>query len=190
VKRRIRMIVMVSLLAALLVAGAPPASANFSNGPDSAGIVERFESPGFGLWVDSDAGLIAFANVNSVADACNGIPAGAGDQQVVVLPNGVVLGLLHDDAVPIIVVPLGSPDDICAEPDNWQVIATGVGNVRSTDNDFNESGTRTNSFGSRLNGSVVDADGGKWSIAARFRARIDKGGNFTAKESVNLAPRG
>jgi len=130
------------------------------------------------------------ANVKSGADACNGIPAGTGDLQLVSLPGGVLISLLHDDDVPILVIPFEDPDVICLDPDNWPVIATGVGNVRAQDNDADVSGTRTNSFGTRVNGSVEDAEGGLWNIQASFRARITKGGDFVARESIHLVPRG
>ena len=166
-------------------------SANFGNGPSSAGIVERFSAPGFGVWVDEAKGLLVLANVNSVADACNGIPAGAGDVQEVTLPSGVIVALLHDDHVPVLVVPLAGPEVICAAPGAWPVIATGTGNVRSQDNDVMESGSRMNAFGSSVTGSVVDGDDKVWSLRAAFRARIDQDGDFIlTREVIDLVKRG
>jgi hypothetical protein len=168
-----------------------PAAANFSNGPSSAGIVERFAEPGIGAWADGEDGLLVLANADSLADACIGNPAGPGDVQVVTLPSGVIVVLLHDDDVPLLVVPLGSPDDICADPGAWPVIATGTGDVRGTDNDVEESGSRMNSFGQRVTGRVIDGNGDAWSVQAHFRARINKSGDFIlTRENVNLVKRG
>jgi hypothetical protein len=172
-----------------MLVGAVPATANFSNGPGSAGIVDRFDDPGFGVWFDD--GLIVAANVNSIADLCNGIPAGAGNVQEVHLPGGVLVSLLHDDDVPLLVFPDGDPEVICADPDEWPLIATGVGDVRGIDNDVFVSGTRTNVFGTRVNGSVVDGDGGAWSLQVMFRGKINKDGDFKLiREDINLVSRG
>lgn len=192
VRFRLRDLMFFSVLTVFLVAGAAPAGANFSNGPSSAGIVERFDGPGFAVFADPDelGGVFVLANLNSVADACNGIPAGPGDVQELSLPGDVTIQLVHDDDVPVIVIPLADPEVICADPDNWPIIATGSGDVRAQDNDLFGSRTRTNAFGLRLTGSVVDGDGGLWNIQAHFRAHVDQNGEFVANERVNLVSRG
>jgi hypothetical protein len=144
-------------LGAIGFAGGSPAMANVSNGPSSAGIVERFDSPGFSFVPDFEDGLLVFANVNSIADACDGIPAGAGVEQVVFTPNGRVNGILQDDDVPVIVAPLGSAEAICGNPDAWPVIATGTGNVRASSGGFH------------VTGRVEDLDGQPWNVQAAFK---------------------
>ncbi len=185
---------MVSVATGALMAAMLPAvaSANFGNGPASAGIVERFEQPGIGIWIDETDELVVLANVASVRDACEDRPAGAGDVQVLTLPNGVIITVLHDNDVPVLVVPLAPPEvDPCADPDNYRVIATGTGNVRGTDNDANVSLTRNNTFGNRLSGRVVDDSGQAWSVQAVFRARVTQDDEFKLiREDVNLVKRG
>ena len=184
---------MVSLFAGVLMAAMLPgvASANFGNGPSSAGVVERFNDPGFAGIPDFDKGLLLLANVNSVSDACNDIPAGAGNVQVVTLRSGAVVVLLHDDDIPLVVTPLAPPDVVCADPASWPVIATGIGKIRATDNDGDVSLTRTNSFGQRITGRVVDGNGAAWSVQAHFKARITKDDEFIlTREGINLVKRG
>jgi hypothetical protein len=187
-KRTLTAILVGGLMATMLPG---VASANFGNGPSSAGVVERFNDPGFAAIPDFDEGLLLFANVNSVSDACNGIPAGAGNVQVVTLRSGAVVVLLHDDDIPLIVTPLAPPEAVCADPANWPVIATGIGKIRATDNNADESLTRTNSFGQRVTGSVVDGNGDAWSVQAHFKARVTKDDEFIlTREGINLVKRG
>lgn len=147
-----RILIVIAAMSLMLLVLAAPAGANFSNGPSEAGNVERFDSPGFGVIPDFDDGLLLFANVNSIADACNDIPAGAGDEQVV---GGGANSVLHDDDVPLIVAPLGPPDAICGNPDAWPVIATGTGDVRASNGGF------------RIIGTVEEPDGQLWNVQAR-----------------------
>ena len=144
-------------LGAIGFAGGAPAQANVGNAPSSSGIVERFESPGFTVIPDFEDELLVFANVNSIADACNDIPAGAGVEQVVFTPNGRVNGILQDDDVPVIVAPLGSAADVCFDPNTYPVIATGVGNVRASAGGFH------------LRGTVEEPDGQHWNVQASFK---------------------
>ena len=144
-------------LGAIGTASGTPAAADIGNGPSSAGIVERFDSPGFSFVPDFEDGLVVFANVNSIADACNGIPAGAGVEQLVFTPNGRVNGVLQDDDVPVIVAPLGPAEVVCGDPAAWPVIATGTGNVRA------------GSGGFHLTGTVEEPDGQLWNVQAAFK---------------------
>jgi len=156
-KRKISIAAAVGVtLGAIGFAGGAPAHANVSNAPSSSGIVERFESPGFIVVPDFEDGLLVFANVNSIADACNGIPAGAGVEQVVFTPNGRVNGILQDDGVPVIVAPLGPPEAVCGDPDNYPVIATGVGDARASAGGF------------QVTGTVEELNGQKWNVQASF----------------------
>jgi hypothetical protein len=56
--------------------------------------------------------------------------------------------------------------------------ATGTARLRGTDNDIAVSLTRTNAFGARLNGRVVDVDGKTWQYMLGFQLRIDRNGEF------------
>jgi hypothetical protein len=148
--------------------GGAPAQANVGNGPASSGIVERFDSPGFTVIPDFEDGLLVFANVNSIADACNGVPAGAGVEQVVFTPNGRVNGILQDDDVPVIVAPLGLEEEVC-DPAGWPVIATGTGDVRASAGGFH------------LTGTVEQPNGQQWNVQASFKP---------SGPDVNLVKRG
>lgn len=144
-------------LGAIGMASGPPAAADIGNGPSSAGIVERFDSPGFSFVPDLEDGLVVFANVNSIADACNGIPAGAGVEQLVFTPNGRVNGVLQDDDVPLIVAPIGPAEVVCGDPAAWPVIATGIGKVDASSGGFHVTGT------------VEESDGQQWNVQAAFK---------------------
>lgn len=141
------------LIGLMLLVLAAPAAANYSNGPDSAGVVERFDSPGLAVVPDFEDGLLVFVNVNSIEDACNGIPAGAGDEQLVFTPNRVN-AVLQDDDVPVIVAPLGPEEEVCAG--DWPVIAEGIGDVHAANG------------GIRVIGTVQDASGDLWNVKAGF----------------------
>ena len=158
-------------LGAIGFAGGAPAQANVGNGPASSGIVERFDSPGFTVIPDFEDGLLVFANVNSIADACAEppIPAGAGVEQVVFTPNGRVNGILQDDDVPVIVAPLGPPEAVCVDPAAWPVIAMGTGDVRASAGGFH------------LTGTVEEPDGQQWNVQASFKP---------SGPDVNLVKRG
>ena len=149
-----RTLVALAAVAVMSLVLAVPAGANFSNGPSTAGVVERFDSPGFSVVPDFEDGLLVFVNVNSIAYACGGIPAGAGDENVVFTPSGRVNGQLHDYDVPVIVAPLGDPGEVCAG--EWPVIAEGTGDVRG------------NNGGFRAIGTVEDANGDLWNVKAGF----------------------
>ena len=56
--------------------------------------------------------------------------------------------------------------------------ATGSGDVIGRDNDVDVSLSRTNSFGERLTGTVVDIDGNTWQFSGHFQARIDRNDEF------------
>ena len=158
-------------LGAIGLTGGTPAVANVGNGPSSAGVVERFDSPGFTFVPDFEDGLVVFANVNSIADACSGIPAGAGVEQLVFTPNGRVNGILQDDDVPVIVAPLGTVEAVCGDPAAWPVIATGTGNVRASQGGFH------------VRGTVEEPDGQRWNVQASFKPNRPDG-------DVNLVKRG
>lgn len=69
-----------------------------------------------------------------------------------------------DDDVPPLIDPCVDTDD---QSGAW---ATGPVSVNANDNDFDVSGTRTNSFGDRGQGTVVDGDDARWHYSWAFRA--------------------
>ena len=70
--------------------------------------------------------------------------------------------------------------------------ATGSARVSGNDNDLFVSGTRTNAFGDRGQGSVVDAGGTEYHYSWVFQALIDRAGEFRllVPDRSVLRPRG
>lgn len=78
----------------------------------------------------------------------------------------------------------GDPGAICAG--EGELLGTGTVHFLSTDNDLFVSGTRTNSFGGALHGTVRGEDGG-WSVSGQFRALITQDGEFRVlRESLTV----
>lgn len=70
-------------------------------------------------------------------------------------------------------------------------LAIGHAKVTSNDNDLDVSGTRTNAFGDRGRGTVVDGDGGQWHYSWNFTATIDQNGEFNVRtENHNFKKKG
>ena len=69
----------------------------------------------------------------------------------------------------------GPCQDTDAQDGPW---AVGTAHWTRNDNDLDVSGTRTNAFGERLRGTVVDAAGNAWHFSGHFRAVIDRDGEF------------
>ena len=175
--RRLR-IVTASLALALLaapVAAAPP---------------QRSAEPLFFIFLNEELGAVEFFNIDRdefcaweaggfVGDAPvetlvpeQSVATGKG---ALVVRNVVTstydIWLLDDDA------DLSGP---CQDTDDqdgpW---ATGFARVMSNDNDLDVSGTRTNSFGDRGQGTVREvATGQGWALSWTFRATIDRHGTF------------
>ena len=78
--------------------------------------------------------------------------------------------------------------DTDAQSGPW---ATGSAHVQANDNDFDGSGTRTNSFGVRGQGTVEDASGGTWHFSWTNRLQNTKDGEFRERAAnFNLHPIG
>lgn len=66
--------------------------------------------------------------------------------------------------------------------------ATGTGDVKGRDNDVDVSLTRTNSFGERLTGTVVDIDGNTWQFSGHILLHVDRNDEFfVINEQFTLA---
>lgn len=84
--------------------------------------------------------------------------------------------------------PSGPCEDTAGLSGPW---ATGYGASAGNDNDLDVSGTRTNSFGDHVQGTVQDGDGGQWHYSSHFRAHIDRDFEFTVKTvNTNLKKKG
>jgi len=87
-----------------------------------------------------------------------------------------------DPDVPPLVDPCVDTD---AQSGPW---ATGSAHVEANDNDFDGSRTRTNSFGVRGQGTVMDATGGTWHFSWTNRIQITKDDVPRACSELQPAP--
>ena len=69
----------------------------------------------------------------------------------------------------------GPCQDTDAQDGPW---AVGTARWTLNDNDVDVSGSRSNAFGERAQGSAVDAAGNTWHISWHFRLLIDRNGEF------------
>jgi hypothetical protein len=191
-RSKVVVVVMTVVLSGMMAA---PAVGNFSNGPDEAGVVERFSLP-FGLsFEDADAGLVALGGPPPEQGCVGqGFEDNVGDFQAVQTAAGPVI-LVVQAEIPFYVYEGTSVFEVCAAvlDDGLQPIAAGENiAVRLTDNFWNyEPGSRSNPFGANANGTVYDAEGDAWSFHASQKFKLDRDGNFTVRtESVRLSKRG
>jgi hypothetical protein len=159
--------------------GTPAPQFNFSNGPSNLPNVFRFEGTvGGAAVVDPRTDLVAFDGLpENPADLaeCGGTDEilNLADFQI----SGDLSGVFHllaQAELNIHVYRLSTFIDICAS----EPLAQGTGRLIIDDNDAGVSGTRTNSFGHRLNGPVTLAGGGDAHLAAHSRFQIMKDGTF------------
>jgi hypothetical protein len=152
----------------------------------------RSEEPIFLISPDEDNSLVIFWNTTR-DDYCVWEEGGFVDPEPAIEPvtaisietrKGAIVQSFHATR-PIEIWQLDEGADLsgpCADTDEqtgaW---ATGDARVTLTDNDLDVSGTRTNSFGNRGQGTVTDDTGGQWSYTWAFRAQLDRDGNFTVR---------
>jgi hypothetical protein len=160
----------------------PAASApepNLSNGPSNLPNVFRFEGIlGGAIVVDPQTDLIA---IDGLPENPPDLAECGGTDEILNLADFQVSGDLADvfhvlaqGELNIHVYQLSTFVDICtSEP-----LARGTGRLIINDNDAGVSGTRTNSFGHRLNGLVTLADGGTAHLTAHSRFLIMGDGTF------------
>jgi hypothetical protein len=159
--------------------------AEISNGPADLPNVFRFEGVvGGGVFADSRTDLLVIDGLPedpTELDICGGTEGilNLADFQV----SGAlreVFQLLAQAEENIHVYQLSTFVDICtSEP-----MAQGAGRLILNDNDAAVSGTRTNSFGARLNGPVTLAAGGTAQLAAEVRFLIEQDGTFSEVSSM------
>jgi hypothetical protein len=152
---------------------------NFSNGPSNLPNVFRFEGTvGGAAVVDPRTDLVA---IDGLPDNPADLAECGGTAGILNLADFQVSGDLADvfhvlaqAELNIHVYQLSTFVDICtSEP-----LAQGTGRLIINDNDAGVSGTRTNSFGHRLNGPVTLADGGTAHLTAYSRFLILRDGTF------------
>ncbi|MGH2357752.1 MAG: hypothetical protein ACRDGJ_07020 [Candidatus Limnocylindria bacterium] len=179
-----------ALLSALILAAAPA----------SAAPPEQSEEPIFGLFPDLTNGLVVFWNITR-DDYCaweaGGFVGEPPVQELVPVTShvtrmGAILLTWSADST-LELWTLDADADLsgpCQDTDDstlpW---AAGSAQARYTDNDLEVSLTRTNAFGDRAEGSVVDGDGASWHYSWAFRFTIDRNGEFVFHvDHTTLAP--
>jgi hypothetical protein len=165
-------------------------------GPASAGAAEQFEDPGLNnIFPDVENQLVVFWNITRDGYCAWEAGGFVGDPpidapvtiQVVTTPTGALvlrwnavrhfeLWTMNEDA------PLTGPcEDTDDSTEPWAVgSARWMGNDNDLDHDRSvEAGLyRTNAFGDRGLGTVVDVDGQAWTYTWAFRAVYDKNLDF------------
>lgn len=173
-------LLVLALLSMLIMLAASPAS---------AAPPEREEVDAFTIVLDPEHELVVFWNI-SRDDFCAWeatdfegpapverlIPASfveTGKGVLVMLAKGVStleLWALDEDA------DLSGPcQDTDAQEGPW---AVGTARWTRNDNDLDVSGTRTNAFGERIRGTVVDGAGTRWHFSGHVRLVINRDGEF------------
>jgi hypothetical protein len=153
---------------------------NISNGPPVLPNVIRFETGvGGGAIADTHTDLIVVAglpeNPADAFDCGGGEPGDAGTIQIVGGQGRTdALKALVQADVHLHVYQLSTFVDFCtSEP-----IAQGTGRLIVNDNDIAVSGTRVNSFGASLTGSVTLASGETAQLSSHVRSLIFPNGTF------------
>jgi hypothetical protein len=158
---------------------APAPQLGVANAPSSLPNVFRFEGTvGGAVVTDPRTDLVVIDGLpEDVAD----LEVCGGDDEIFNLADVQVSGdltgvfhLLAQAELNIHVYRLSTFVDICTS----DPLARGKGRLIIEDNDAGVSGSRTNSFGHRLEGPVTLADGGKAQLAAHLRFLIKTDGTF------------
>lgn len=180
------------IVALALLAAAPLALANFSNGPEESGAVFRANFP-FGLaFVDAEAGLVALGGPPPEL-GCLGEGFEDADHQVVETPAGPVKVLIHD-IQQFFIYEASSIGEVCiaALTTGIRPLAVGYANVFVNDSFVNyQPGQKARTIGGNANGLVYDGQGNPWSFHGNVKLLLDKEGNFSVlTETVKLNMRG
>lgn len=191
---------MMAAVAALALGGlaSSSVSANYSNGPSEAGVVERGQFPFAQAFVDAEAGLVALGGPPP-EEGCLGLGFDdfIGDFQGANTPAGPVVGIVQATQ-PFYIFQASGIGEVCEAALTTGIDPLAVGEdirVVGTDNLANLDeigpGPRNNVFGANATGTVFDADGNAWSFQGSVRLSIDRDGNFEViKETVKLSKRG
>jgi hypothetical protein len=177
-----RVVAMVALLALAAVAT-----------PAVAAPAERFDSIESQLYPDWDNGFMVFVNYTREAFCAWEASGYEGDPPVnrlvrllvVETGKGAIVGTWggavelelwrFDDELTDEETPCTATDE---QTEPW---AVGSGHFRGNDNDFDISGTRTNTFGGRLQATVIDGEGQRWHYSSMDRLQIDRDGSWTLR---------
>jgi hypothetical protein len=163
IRRVAALVVMVALLLAVLAL------------PAQADPPEQFETDAFNVFLDSENELVLFWNTTRDA-FCDWVDSDfEGPSPVIELVavrevetgKGAIVGSFRATR-PVEMWTLDEGADLsgpCADTDDQSAPwATGEITVNANDNDLVLTGTRTNSFGDRGHGAVVDAAGCPWPV--------------------------
>ena len=169
----------------------PPVRLDFLNGPDDLPNVFRTATnAGFSMR-DPETGYIAMAglpNPPSSITLCGGtMPFQTSSE----MTEGELSGVLHDlrmgSDLNVFVYLIAGFRGVCASTP----FATGIGHAIRTDNDLETTFTRTNSFGTRIQGTLQDAAGQSYHLNAEVHDLIFKDLTFKrVVQKVNLTPVG
>jgi hypothetical protein len=177
-----RVLAMVAMLALTAVAA-----------PAVAAPAERLDSIESQLYADWENGFVVFVNYTREAFCAWEASGYEGDAPVTRLVPLLVVetgkGAIVGTWGGAVELELWRFDDVltdqetaCTATDEqtgpW---AVGSGHFRGNDNDFDISGTRTNTFGGRLQATVIDGDGQRWHYSSMDRLQIDRDGNWTLR---------
>lgn len=131
--------------------------------------------------LDFGRGLQALQGAD-IIEFCGGtIDFDLADLQRINNPHGVLMDLVKGADLTTSVWPFLAFD--CGLFTTTDPLAVGLSSIILNDNDFDVSGSRTNSFGWRSHGTLADLGGAPVSFRTNVRLLIDKNGNF--KEAVS-----
>ena len=149
--------------------------------PALAAPPEQTDEPIFNLYPDLTYGLVVFWNITRDAYCAWEAGGAVGDPPVIEpvttsshqVQSGAIMVTWQAER-PLELWTLDEGADLsgpCQDTDDsTEPWATGSAMARSTDNDLEVSGSRTNSFGGSGRGTVWDADGNAWQYGFVFRA--------------------
>lgn len=167
---------------------------DFTNGPSSLPNVFRFNNRVFFAWADFERNMAILVNspTNDPSDlrACGGAlrPDFVSVQRVGLLQEVLhALRLAREVNILVFDPAPATFEDLCAATP----IASGTGNLTSTDNDIFVTGNGANAFGFRAQGTVELATGGSARVTAVQQLLIKPDGTFEVLvSSVMLHPLG
>src|SRR5262245_6115344 len=169
----------------------PPVHMDFLNGPDDLPIVFRTATNAGFAMRDPSTGYIAMAGLPTPPSSitlCGGtMPFQTSSE----MTEGELSGVLHDlrmgSDLSVFVYKIAGFRGVCASTP----FASGTGHAIRTDNDLFTSLTRTNSFGTRIQGVVQDAAGQSYRLNAEVHDLIFPDPTFKrVVQNVHLHPVG
>lgn len=164
---------------------------NFSNGPSNPGpLILRFDVlPASIIFPDFERQLVAVLSTGDGLLGCRDVTSSSPlTVQELVNPNGVVQVLTQLNGF-VAVYDLPGFETTCSVLIN-DALAFGSVRVLETDNDANVSGTRTNAFRFKANGTLDNLVGdGTIAFNLHFNSLIKKDGSFKSlQEDIRISP--